>query len=155
MAKDEGKKDKSKADKPAKYDDGFANPSEAPNAGGGDGWKFESDDNVGSLFLVMPLREESTPDAYHEGQSKTVIVCDIVKLNENKPKKSKLHADSWVFGGWTKGSLRGYIGERRVLGRLAQGPKDRGNKPWILEDADSDDIDVAKAYLASVDPFEK
>lgn len=105
MAKDKGKKDKGKSSA-----DEFAKPSEAP--AGGDGWKFEADENIGSLFLITPLREETHPSAFNEGELKTVIVCDIVELNEKKPAKSELHDDAWVFGGWTKGSLQ--IGRAHV-----------------------------------------
>ena len=146
---------KVKGDKPAKVSDDFAAPSDAPNTGG-DGWKFETDDNLGDLYLITPLRTEYMDDAFSPtpGATKEVIVCDIVALNEKKPAKSELHADAWVFGGWTKGSLRGYIGERMVLARLGQGPAGKGGQiPWILEDCDNDDKVVAKAYLASVDPF--
>lgn len=150
MAKD---KDKNKS-KAAATESDFAKPSDAP-ATGGDGWKFESEDHLGDLFLITPLREHEIEDTYSKvpGATKTVIVADIVHINEKKPGKSEVHDEAWVFGGWTKGSLRGYIGERKVLGRLGQGKPDRGNTPWILEDADNDDIETAKAYLATVDPF--
>ena len=64
----------------------------------------------------------------------------------------------FVFSGYVKGALRGYIGERRVLGRLTNTEdtskkRDRGNYYWELEDADADDVEVARAYLASLDPF--
>ncbi|WP_369669597.1 hypothetical protein, partial [Enterococcus faecium] len=54
-----------------------------------------------------------------------------------------------------KGALRGYIGERRVLGRLTNTEdtskkKDRGNYYWELEDADADDVAVARAYLEAL-----
>lgn len=156
MAKDKGAKaSKSKSTKPAKSssDDAFAKPSEAP--AGGDGWKFATDENLGKLFLITPLRVDRAEDTFSKepGATKEVIVCDIVELNEKKPAKSEEHLEAWVFGGYLRGSLRGYVGERKVLGRLAQGKPDRGNIPWILEDADSDDVEIAKEYLASVDPF--
>lgn len=153
MAKDKGTKP-TKETKPAKGDDEFAKPSEAP-ATGGDGWKFEAGDNLGKLFLIMPLREDEIDDKFSKqpGAVKGIIIADIVELNEKQPAKSELHEDAYVFGGWVKGSLRGYIGERKVLGRLGQGPLDRGNTPWILEDADDDDVAIAKAYLAEADPF--
>lgn len=159
MAKDKGTKtDKStKADKgkgASKGGDDFAKPSDAP-ATGGDGWKFETDDNVGSLFLLTPLRSQDVVG--FENKEVEVVVCDIVELNEKKPGKSELHENSFVFGGWAKGALRGYIGERKVLARLGR-DKDKGkgsNAAWVLEDADADDIEVAKAYLAGVDPFEQ
>lgn len=157
MAKDKGAKPgKSKADKADRPKDSggeFANPSEAPATG--DGWRFEHEDNLGKLFLITPLRSENKPDQFanEKGATKEVIICDVVELNEAKPAKSVEHTDVWANGGWVKGSLRGFIGDRRVLARLGQGPKDRGNKPWILEDGDDDDVKVAKAYLESVDPF--
>lgn len=158
MAKDKGAKaSKSKSTKPEKNakakggDDTFAKPSKAP--AGGDGWKFATDENLGKLFLITPLRVEHHDDSYKPGEQKEVIVCDIVEINEKKPAKSEEHLEAWVFGGYLRGALRGYVGERKVLGRLAQGKPDRGNIPWILEDADADDIEIAKEYLASVDPF--
>lgn len=145
MAKDK------KAGKPAKGDE-FAKPSEAPSTGG-DGWKFETDDNVGSLFLITPLRTQTVAtEKYGDAE---VVVCDIVGINEKKPARSELHEEVFVFGSWTKGALRGYIGERKVLGRLGQDAfKSKSKTPaWVLEDADDDDIEAARAYLAEVDPF--
>lgn len=144
-------KDKSKKAAKSTASDDFAKPSEAP--AGGDGWKFGADDNLGKLFLITPLRIEHHDDSFKPGEQKEVIVCDIVELNEKKPAKSEEHLDAWVFGGYLRGALRGYVGERKVLGRLAQGKPDRGNIPWILEDADDDDTAIARAYLDSVDPF--
>jgi len=152
---------KSKADeKPAKKSkgkgdsDGFAKPSEAPASG--DGWQFTDEDHLGDLFLITPLRVEEIEDKFHPGEKKEIIVADIVHLNEKKPEKSELHENAWVFQGYLKGSLRGYIGQgERVLGRLGKGDKkDRGNYPWILEDADEDDLKVAKAYVKYInDPL--
>lgn len=146
MAKDKG----GKAAK-STSSDGFAKPSEAP--AGGDGWALASDDNLGKLFLITPLRAETIDDKYHPGERKEIIVADVVEINEKKPEKSEEHGDVWVFQGYLKGALRGYIGERRVLGRLGKGPMDRGNEPWILEDATKKDEAIAVAYLESVDPF--
>ena len=141
-------KDKTKKSSAA---DGFAKPSEAP--AGGDGWKFADDDNLGKLYLITPLRIEHGEDKYHPGEMKERIVADVVEINEKKPEKSEEHSDVWVFQGYLKGALRGYIGERRVLGRLGKGAPDRGNEPWILEDASKKDEAIAVAYLESVDPF--
>lgn len=147
MAKDKGKS-------PKHNDDDFAKPSEAP--AGGDGWKFASDENDGELFLITPLREEEIADNFSKkGGTKNIIVADIVHLNEKKPAKSEEHEDAYVFGGWLMGSLRAYIGERRVLGRLAKtaDKKSATGYVWKLEDADDADIEVAREYLASLDPF--
>jgi hypothetical protein len=164
MAKDKGKaakaepKSKGKADKSGKSKGGggaFAKPSEAPNTGG-DGFKLEHEDNVGKLFLITPLRTDSVKtEDYGETE---VIVCDVVELNEKKPAKSELHENVFVFGGWVKGALRGYIGERKVLSRLGQDAsktksKAKGAFAWVLEDGDDDDIAIATEYIDQVDPF--
>lgn len=149
MAKDKGKKKSDeKVEKKGKGggDDDFAKPSEAPASG--DGWNFADDDHLGDLFLITPLRVDDIEDKFHPGERKEIIVADIVHLNEKKPEKSEAHENVFVFQGYLKGALRGYVGEKRVLGRLAKSDKkDRGNYPWILEDADADDVKVARAYL--------
>lgn len=155
MAKDKGKKnDGVKTEKKAKKGgDQFAKPSEAPAIG--DSWRFEHADNLGKLFLITPLREDDKDDQFNPGKSKKVIIADVVEIDEKSPGKSEIHTDVWINGGWTRGSLRGFIGEQKVLARLGQGPVDRGNKPWTLEDATADDTTIALAYLESVDPFKQ
>lgn len=147
MAKDKSKK--------STTDEDFAKPSEAP--AGGDGWKFASEENDGELFLITPLREEEIADTYSKtpGATKKIIVADIVHLNEKKPEKSEEHEEAWIFGGWLMGAVRAYIGERRVLGRLDQAvdKKSATGYVWKLEDADADDVKIARAYLESLDPF--
>lgn len=155
MAKDKGKK---KTDeKPSKKskggaDDEFGKPSEAK--GGGDGFRLEHDDNLGKLFLISPLREDDFKSEEY-GDSK-IIVADIVEINEKNPAKSVEHEEAYIFGGWTKGAVRSYIGKQRVLGRLGQSlekSKSKKNPAWILEDATEKDANKAREYLASVDPF--
>lgn len=144
MAKDKSKK--------SKGDDEFAKPSEAPATG--DGFKIESDDNVGRLLLITPLRVDTVKG--FEGKDAEVVVADVVILDEKKPAKSEEHEEVYFFGGWTKGSLRGFVGERRVLARLERDKKKGrgGNAAWVLEDADSDDLAVARAYMeAANDPL--
>lgn len=156
MAKDKGKK-KDDDKKSAKGgDDGFGKPSEAP--AGGDAWRLEDEDNLGKLFLITPLLVK--PDAKgFEDKIQEVIVADIVELNEKKPEKSEEHTSVWVWGGWTRGALRGFVGTSRVLARLEQDKsKGRGkNAAWVLEDASKADEKVARAYLeAAVNkPFGK
>lgn len=144
-------KDKSKKSGPASDD--FAKPSEAP--AGGDGWKFADDDNDGDLFLITPLRKEMVNTA--EYGEKEVIVADIVKINEKKPAKSEEHEEVFIFGAWLQGAVRAFIGERRVLGRLDKAADKKSGRGyvWKLEDADDDDIELAREYLASLDPFAK
>jgi hypothetical protein len=151
MAKDKGAKGAEKKSKVA--DDDFGKPSEAK--GGGEGFRVESDENLGKLLLITPLRTKDV--AGFEGKEVEVVVADVVVIDEKKPAKSEEHDEVFFFGGWTKGAIRGYIGERRVLGRLAQDKsKGRGkNAAWVLEDATAEDVEAAKAYLATLDPFEK
>lgn len=147
-------KDKSEKSTKSATSDEFARPSEAP--AGGDGWKFASDENDGKLFLITPLRSDEHVDTFSKTPAtKEHIVADIVELNEKKPEKSEEHEDAWIFGGWLMGAVRGFIGERRVLGRLSKAAdkKSATGYVWKLEDADEDDIEVARKYLASLDAF--
>ena len=150
MAKDKTKKSKpASGGNSASFSEGFAKPSEAP--AGGDGWNM-TEEAEGKLLLFMPLREERVETA--DFGEKPVIVADVVVLNEKKPAKSEAHAEVFVWGGYLRGALRGFIGERRVLGRLVRGTtKERGNFPWLLEDATDEETAIAVAYLESVDPF--
>jgi hypothetical protein len=148
MAKDKGKKKTDeKVSKKSKGGDegGFAKPSEAP--AGGDGYRLETDDHLGDLFLITPLREQTVKG--FEDADTQVIVANVVAINEKKPEKSEEHDEVWIWAKWIQGSLRGYIGEQRVLGRLAQdASKAKGkNAAWVLEDADDDDVEVATEYL--------
>ena len=144
MAKDKGAKPaKDKSTKaPKGGNDDFAKP-----------FKLEDVANVGELFIITPLREDVVKtEKYGDAD---VVVCDVVQINEKKPEKSEEHTNVYAFGGWVRGGLRGYIGERKVLARLGQdASKSKSDKPaWVLEDADADDVELAKRYLASVDPF--
>jgi len=161
MAKDKSKK---KASKSTESNE-FAKPSEAP--AGGDGWSLTDGDekksgkNDGKLFLITPLRSEQHEDKFdrkNPGATKEHIVADIVQLHEKKPEKSEEHENIWIFGGWLMGAVRGRIdtGEK-VLGRLTKEPDATSGTGyvWKLEDADDDDVEVARAYLKSLDPFPK
>lgn len=151
MAKDKSKKKSDeKVSKKAKGGDsgGFAKPSEAPAAG--DSWRLETEEHLGDLFMITPLREITTKG--FEDADTQVIVCDIVHIDEKKPEKSEEHSEVYVWAKWIQGSLRGYIGEQRVLGRLAQdASKAKGkNAAWVLEDADKDDVEAATEYLTFI-----
>ena len=157
MAKDKSKKnDSDKAEKKAKKggDGSFAQPSEG--TGGGDGWKISSDDNLGKLFLFTPKSIGQHPSYSDKTKSEDHIVADIVEINEKKPAESELHLDAWVFPRYLQGSLRGFVGERKVLGRLVKikDPK-YGTQAWQLEDVSEQDADAARSYLESVDPFKQ
>lgn len=151
MAKDKGKKKSDeKASKKTKGGDagGFAKPSDAP--AGGDSWRLETEEHLGELFLITPLREQTVKG--FEDADTQVIVASVVHIDEKKPEKSEEHEEVWIWARWIQGSLRGYIGEQRVLGRLAQDKsKAKGkNAAWVLEDADDDDVETATEYLKFV-----
>lgn len=139
----------------SKIDDEFARPSDAPS--GGDGWKITSDDTRGALLLITPLRLDEVETK--EWGAKEVVVADVVVLNEKKPEKSEEHSEVFIFSGYLKGALRGFVGKRKVLGRLqntedTSKKKDKGNFYWELEDATEADVKVARAYLEALnDPF--
>src|SRR5690606_457931 len=113
------------------------------------------DEHLGDLFLIRPRRVDHIDDKFKPGEKKEIIVADVVHINEKKPAKSEEHTDVWIFQGYLKGALRGYIeDDGLVLGRLGKADKkDRGNYPWILEDASADDEELAREYLRSADPF--
>lgn len=148
MAKDKGKK--SKID-----DDDFARPSDAP--AGGDGWKITSDETRGKLMLITPLRLQDAETK--EWGTKEVVVADVVVIDEKHPERSEEHEEVFIFSGYLKGALKGYVGERRVLGRLQNTEdttkkKDKGNFYWELEDATKKDVEAARAYMtAANDPL--
>lgn len=139
---------KTKKGKSSASSSDFAKPSEAPS---GEGWNL-TEEAEGRLVLFTPLREDTVETSFGE---KPIVVADVVVIDEKKPAKSEAHDDVYVFGGYLRGSLRGFINEKRVLGRLVKGePKKKGeNAPWLLEDATEAEIALAVAYLESVDPF--
>jgi len=149
-------KDKDKK-KSGATDDNWAKPSEAPATG--DGWNF-TEEAEGRLLLITPLESKEVPDNYSKvpGAVKEVIVANIVVIDEKKPEKSEEHLAVWIFQGWLKGALRGFIGERKVVARLRLQKKSevtkKGNNPaWIFDDPTDKEYALAKAYVESIDPF--
>lgn len=155
MAKDKGKKKTEKTSTKG-GGDGFARPSDAK---GGGGWSLASDENVGLLLCMTPLRKETVNT--EDYGAKEVIVADVVVIDEKKPEKSVEHEEVFVFGAWLQGSLREHIGtDQRVLGRLVKSTEGKDGKTgkgyvWKFEDADDDDVDKARAYFSSLNPFGK
>lgn len=145
-----GKPDKGGKVKPGKIAGGFTDPSDAPS--GGDGWKAEADDNLGKVFLITPFREEEVDTSYGR---KPAVFADVVVIDVKNPTKSEAHENVAFWGGWTRGTLRGSIGQNRVLGVLEQGePRKKGESaPWILGDANAKQKAAATAYLDSLDPL--
>lgn len=139
----------------------FGKPSEAPV--GGDAWSLTDGDepksakNAGRLFLFRPTESRQVEVTRgKKTEDVEVIVADVVLLDEKKPAKSEEHKGVFIWGGWVKGALRGYIDDAGlVLGRLVQ--KSDKDSPtgyiWILEDASAKDEEIAREYLRSADPF--
>lgn len=154
MAKDKGKKTSTTEDE-------FGKPSDAP--AGGDGWKLT--DARDCLVLFKPLREEQKPafgKAGKEGEKQDVIIADAVVLTNKKGKplaEPEEHDEAWIFQKFIQGSLRGYIGDRLVLGVVrntettTKATSASGGFYWELEDATPEQVEIAKAYRASLDPF--
>ena len=146
----------------SKMSDEFAKPSEAP--AGGDGFKL-TEEGRDRLLLITPLREDEVPaygKAGKNGEKQRIIVADVVVINEKRPEKSEEHSNVWIFPAYVQGALRGYIGERRVLGRLRNTEdttgetSEAGGYYWVLEDATEEDVEAATAYReALVNPFGK
>ena len=88
-----GKKIDAKAPKGKKIDDEFARPSDAPS--GGDGWRLETEDHIGDLFLITPLREQTVKG--FEDADTNVVVASIVHLDEKKPAKSEEHEEVFAI----------------------------------------------------------
>lgn len=155
-------KDKSKNKGGAAASDDFGKPSEAP--AGGDGWKLT--DAKDRLLLFTPLREEEKPafdkKAAAKGLTQEIIVADVVVIDEKNPEKSEEHENVWIFQRYIQGSLRGFINDRKVLGRLrntedtTRATSASGGYYWELEDATKKDVEKARAYVtAANDPFRK
>lgn len=123
----------------------FVKPSEAPAS---DGWKFSTDENIGSLFVFEP-KEEKEVDT--DWGPKKIIVADVTEIDlENPVDGSETHEDVYIFPAWVQGSIRAAIAdEGMVLGRLQQ-DADKGqgrNAAWVIEDADAEDEEAAVAWL--------
>lgn len=123
----------------------FAKPSEAPAS---DGWKFSTEENIGSLFVFEPKEEKEVDTDWGE---KTIIVADVTEIDlENPVDDSETHEDVYIFPAWVQGSIRHAIATgEKVLGRLQQ-DADKGqgrNAAWVIEDADDEDIEAATAWL--------
>lgn len=124
----------------------FATPSEAPAS---DGWKFATEENIGSLFVIEPKSEEEKDNEFGPGMTK-YIVADVTEIDEDDPTESETHTDVWIFQKWIQGAIRHLIADGGMaLGRLGQdADKGRGkNAAWILEDPDEDDIETATEWL--------
>lgn len=117
----------------------------APPGGG----NFDARTLNGSLLLITPLSHEQ--DIKTSNGLKDAIKANIVVLDGTEA-GNEING-GLIFQGRLIGQLKGRIGNGMVLGRLGQGPAEKGkNPPWILEDPNAGDKEKARAYLAA-NPF--
>jgi hypothetical protein len=117
----------------------------APPGGG----NFDARTLNGSLLLITPLSHEK--DIKTANGLKDAIKANIVVLDGSEA-GSEI-SGGLIFQGRLIGQLKGRIGNGMVLGRLGQGPAEKGkNPPWVLDDPNAGDKDAARAYLAK-NPF--
>lgn len=151
MAKDKSKKsDGTETSKPKGGDLGFAKPSEAPAPG--ESWNL-TEEGENELLLITPMKLDETETKKYG--VKPYIEADVVVINSKKPAKSEAHEGVWIFGGYLIGALKGFVGERKVLGRLVKVDDKAAGKGfhWEFADADADDVEAATEYINSVDVF--
>lgn len=107
---------------------------------------------VGELLLLSPAK-------YREGiKTKFNPAADsvdgkMVRLNEKDPTASEETSFSFMQGRLI-GALKDSVPTGMVLGRMDTEPTDKGNDAYILTPATDKDKDVARAYLATKDPFQ-
>jgi len=151
MAKDKSKKNKDVDTKPKGAtpveDDEFGGPGERSN--------FKLADHEGALLLITPKSlEEDIETAFGESDA---IKADIVVLTDTNGKKLKEPIEelgALIFQRVVIGQLTESIGKRRVLGTIDRGVAKKGQSaPFLIEVPSEDDKAIARAYLASVDPF--
>lgn len=125
----------------------------------------------GALLLVTP--EEVVKDITTDFGIADATQCNIVVLDkptvDPRRKESLGEAPDWegeefpleleavlIFQKALQGQLKSKVGKGMVLGRLGKRPpKKPGQDPaWILSEPTDEDKEVARAYLAAVDPFE-
>ncbi len=158
MAKDKGKKDKSKGEKAPEVKAKKSKKETAPEVdddlddldptGPSDGVKVK--DLVGELLLVNPtgLKKEMKTSA---GVS-DAIVADIVVLDEDKPKKSVVHKDALIFQSVLVNALKDRVGVGRVAAKLVMVEAANGKSAPYLFEKSKDAVAAAKVWIKANEP---
>lgn len=143
---------KAKKDKPAKA---TSSGADIGISGPGTGGTFVAADQVDELLLITPISLEE--DVVTTNGTSDAIKADIVVLNKNKPGKSVEIAGGLVFQKVLQGQLQDALRNRtRVCGTLIvdHASKKAGQTaPYRLTAPSDADIEVAKAYLDSLNPL--
>lgn len=141
-----GKKDKDKS-KPR--------PASGDLVGPGSGGNFVAKDHVDRLLLVTPTALEE--DIQTANGTSDAIRADIVVLDRKKPAKSEMIDGALIFQKVLQGQLRDSLAKgTRVVGTLIvdESTKKPGQSaPYRLTAPSDEDIQVAKAYLETVNPL--
>ena len=118
--------------------------SAAPPSGGGITWG----DHKGALLIVQPL-------SYEAGINTSFGVSDAIKADVyvlTGPDTADEYLETLVFPKLLASQLKSQIGNK-VVGRLGQGTAKPGQSaPWLLEEATTEDIEKARAFLAKSQP---
>ena len=138
---------KDKSEKSAKPDDDFGGPSERSN--------FKLSEHVGALLLITPKSlEEGIETTFGEADA---IKADIVILTTNKGKplaEPVEESNALIFQRVVIGQLTDLIGNRRALGRISMGVAKKGQSaPFLIDQPEESDKELARQYLATIDPF--
>lgn len=108
----------------------------------------------GSLWLVSVLDyEPDIPTKYSEkGKSTPAIRADVVILDGEHA--GRRYEGTLIFGRNMVPQLKPRLG-KKIVGRLTQGEKKKGNPPWILENATDEEKAIARKWVADhkEDPF--
>ena len=124
-------------------------PFSDPSAGG-----VKITDFHKSLLLLTPTEyREGITTAYGE---KDAVVVDLVALDGTESGEPEAHDSVMLFQGVLIGQTKGKVNKGMVLGRLGQraASKPGQNPAWALEDPSDADKQVARDYLAKLDPFD-
>lgn len=106
---------------------------------------------MGKLLLLSPTK-------YREGiKTKFNAAADsvdgkMVVLDEKDPTESEETSFSFMQGRLI-GALKDAVPTGMILGRMGSEPTDKGNDAFVLSPATEKDKEVARAYLATKDPF--
>ena len=121
-------------------------PFKDPSEGGVKITEFE-----GRLLLLTPTEYKTeVPTSFGE---KDCVVADIVVLDgDNAPEQLD---NVYMFQGKLIGATKSAVGKGMILGRLGKekATKSGYSDAWILNDATDDEKQVARDYLAKLEPF--
>jgi len=116
------------------------NPFAPPSATGGG---FSPADHAGRLLLIIPTSiERGIKTAYGESDA---VAADVAILDGEH--SGTTFESSLIFPTVLRSQLSRQIGQK-VLARLGQGTAKPGQSPpWVLQEADDDDVEVGKRFL--------